>query len=92
MATKPNPQDWLQLERHVRFGDTDAAGVMHFHQLLRWCHEAWKRAFSATGFTQGLCFQVAAHKTIGLRSPYRLCTVRPTFSSPCMEATAYECD
>ena len=30
---------WLELRRVVRFGDTDAAGVMHFHQLLRWCHE-----------------------------------------------------
>ena len=28
----------------MRFGDTDAAGVMHFHQLLRWCHEAWEES------------------------------------------------
>ena len=36
------PPAWLQLHRKVRFGDTDAAGVMHFHQLLRWSHEAWE--------------------------------------------------
>ena len=36
------------LERLVHFGDTDAAGVMHFHQLLRWCHEAWEESLSAT--------------------------------------------
>ena len=36
----PTPSTWLQLQRSVRFGDTDAAGVMHYHQLLRWCHEA----------------------------------------------------
>ena len=40
---------WLQLRRVVRFGDTDAAGVMHFHQLLRWCHEAWEESLEAQG-------------------------------------------
>ncbi|MFO0077298.1 MAG: 1,4-dihydroxy-2-naphthoyl-CoA hydrolase, partial [Cyanobacteriota bacterium] len=25
------PDDWLLLCRTVRFGETDAAGVMHFH-------------------------------------------------------------
>jgi 1,4-dihydroxy-2-naphthoyl-CoA hydrolase len=33
----------------VRFGDTDAAGVMHFHQLLRWCHEAWEESLERFG-------------------------------------------
>ncbi|MEY3545364.1 MAG: hypothetical protein RLZZ247_1521, partial [Cyanobacteriota bacterium] len=33
-----NPESWLLLCRTVRFGDTDAAGVMHFPQLLHWCH------------------------------------------------------
>ena len=56
MATKPNPQDWLQLERHVRFGDTDAAGVMHFHQLLRWCHEAWEDSLQRYGIYAGSVF------------------------------------
>jgi 1,4-dihydroxy-2-naphthoyl-CoA hydrolase len=40
---------WLQLRRAVRFGDTDAAGVMHFHQLLRWCHEAWEESLECQG-------------------------------------------
>ena len=40
---------WLELKRHVRFGDTDAAGVMHFHQLLRWCHEAWEDSLQRHG-------------------------------------------
>jgi 1,4-dihydroxy-2-naphthoyl-CoA hydrolase len=39
----------LQLTRTVRFGDTDAAGVMHFHQLLRWCHEAWEESLERSG-------------------------------------------
>ena len=40
---------WLQLQRTVRFGDTDAAGVMHFHQLLRWCHEAYEESLERFG-------------------------------------------
>ena len=45
MARSP----WLNLSRTVRFGDTDAAGVMHFHQLLRWCHEAWEESLELYG-------------------------------------------
>ena len=33
----------------MRFGDTDAAGVMHFHHLLRWCHEAWEESLETYG-------------------------------------------
>lgn len=44
-----NPADWLLLCRTVRFGDTDAAGVMHFHQLLRWCHEAYEESLERFG-------------------------------------------
>ena len=44
-----SPDEWLKLERIVRFGDTDAAGVMHFHQLLRWCHEAWEDSLERYG-------------------------------------------
>ena len=40
---------WLLLRRTVRFGDTDAAGVMHFHQLLRWCHEAYEESLETFG-------------------------------------------
>ena len=42
---------WLQIERTVRFGDTDAAGVMHFHQLLRWCHEAYEESLARYGIS-----------------------------------------
>jgi 1,4-dihydroxy-2-naphthoyl-CoA hydrolase len=44
-----DPADWLLLCRTVRFGDTDAAGVMHFHQLLRWCHEAYEESLERFG-------------------------------------------
>jgi 1,4-dihydroxy-2-naphthoyl-CoA hydrolase len=44
------------LERRVRFGDTDAAGVMHFHQLLRWCHEAWEESLERFGIAAAAVF------------------------------------
>ncbi len=47
--TSTNPEQWLCLKRAVRFGETDAAGVIHFHQLLRWCHEAWEESLEHYG-------------------------------------------
>ncbi len=41
--------DWLCLQRIVRFGDTDAAGVIHFHHLMRWCHESWEESMNIYG-------------------------------------------
>ena len=46
---KRNPKEWLFLKRTVRFGDTDAAGVVHFLQLFRWCHEAWEESLEKYG-------------------------------------------
>jgi 1,4-dihydroxy-2-naphthoyl-CoA hydrolase len=61
MATQPVPhQPWLTLTRTVRFGDTDAAGVMHFHQLLRWCHEAYEESLEAFGIAAASVFPGAA--------------------------------
>jgi 1,4-dihydroxy-2-naphthoyl-CoA hydrolase len=51
-----NPSDWLLLCRTVRFGDTDAAGVMHFTQLLRWCHEAYEESLERFGLPAGSIF------------------------------------
>ncbi|MEB3171246.1 MAG: thioesterase family protein [Synechococcaceae cyanobacterium] len=50
------PESWLLLCRTVRFGDTDAAGVMHFHQLLRWCHEAYEESLERFGITAAELF------------------------------------
>lgn len=52
----PSPDHWLQLQRTVRFGETDAAGVMHFDQLLRWCHEAWEESLNRYGIGAGTIF------------------------------------
>ena len=40
----------------MRFGDTDAAGVMHFHQLFRWSHEAWEESLELYGVSAGSVF------------------------------------
>ena len=39
----------MYLKRTVRFGETDAAGVVHFLQLFRWCHEAWEESLETYG-------------------------------------------
>ena len=46
-----NPRNWLCSNRIVRFGETDAAGVIHFHQLFRWCHEAWEESLEQYGLS-----------------------------------------
>jgi 1,4-dihydroxy-2-naphthoyl-CoA hydrolase len=40
----------------VRFGDTDAAGVMHFHQLLRWSHVAYEESLERFGVPSEVVF------------------------------------
>ena len=46
---KRNPREWLCLKRTVRFGETDAAGVVHFLELFRWCHETWEESLEKHG-------------------------------------------
>ena len=46
---KRNPREWLCLRRTVRFGETDAAGVVHFLELFRWCHETWEESLENYG-------------------------------------------
>ena len=43
------PKNWLILNRKVRFGDCDSAGVLHFHNLLRWAHESWEESIEIYG-------------------------------------------
>lgn len=37
--------------RIVHFGDTDAAGVVYFANVLRMCHEAYEASLAASGFS-----------------------------------------
>lgn len=39
-----------QFQRVIRFGETDAAGVVYFAQLLSICHEAYEAAIAELGF------------------------------------------
>ena len=44
-----SPEYWLVFNRVVRFGETDGAGVIHFYNLFRWCHEAWEESLEKYG-------------------------------------------
>ena len=41
--------NWLALEKKIKFGDCDSAGVIHFHNLLRWAHESWEESMEIYG-------------------------------------------
>ena len=56
-----DPGSWLLLCRSVRFGDTDAAGVMHFHQLLGWCHVAFEESLERFGIAAAEVFPRPGH-------------------------------
>ena len=45
------PNNWLILKKKVRFGDCDSAGVIHFHNLLRWSHESWEESIDIYGIS-----------------------------------------
>jgi 1,4-dihydroxy-2-naphthoyl-CoA hydrolase len=55
------PNNWLLLCRTVRFGDTDAAGVMHFARLLAWCHEAYEESLERFGVAAAEIFPTPGH-------------------------------
>ena len=46
---KTDPKEWLCFRRTVRFGETDAAGVVHFLESFKWCHEAWEDSLEKFG-------------------------------------------
>lgn len=78
-----DPAQWLQLQRTVRFGETDAAGVMHFHELLRWCHEAYEESLERFGlpaasiFPQPSWAQSAASTTEDQQAPAQAAVALP---------------
>lgn len=43
--------------RTVRFGDTDAAGVVFFANYLAFCHEAYEESLAAAGIPLGAFFR-----------------------------------
>ena len=63
---KRNPREWLCLKRTVRFGDTDAAGVVHFFELFRWCHETWEESLEKYGIALQEIFPTTQNNTCQL--------------------------
>jgi len=63
------PDDWLLLCRTVRFGDTDAAGVMHFARLFTWCHEAYEESLERFGLPSGEIFPTPARRAMENPTP-----------------------
>ena len=59
--------------RTVRFGETDAAGVMHFQQLLRWCHEAYEESLERFGIPSAEIFPVPGN-ALALLLPITHCS------------------
>jgi 1,4-dihydroxy-2-naphthoyl-CoA hydrolase len=57
-----DPNTWLLLCRTVRFGDTDAAGVMHVPQLLHWCHQAYEESLERFGIAAAEIFPTPEHQ------------------------------
>ncbi|SBO44903.1 thioesterase family protein [Cyanobium sp. NIES-981] len=57
----PDPSSWLLLCRTVRFGDTDAAGVLHAPRLLSWCHEAYEESLERYGIGAAEVFPTPDH-------------------------------
>ena len=59
-------QKSLFLQRTVRFGDIDSAGVIHFHNLFRWCHEAWEESMESYGLKMVDIFPSSTQKESSL--------------------------
>jgi 1,4-dihydroxy-2-naphthoyl-CoA hydrolase len=61
--------------RTVRFGDTDAAGVVYFANVLAICHEAYEASLAASGidlkafFSQGAIAIPIVHASIDFLRP-----------------------
>ena len=53
------PNNWLILKRKVRFGDCDSAGVIHFHNILRWAHESWEESIDIYGIASQEIFPLS---------------------------------
>jgi 1,4-dihydroxy-2-naphthoyl-CoA hydrolase len=56
-----DPTSWLLLCRTVRFGDTDAAGVLQFPRLLDWCHQTYEESLERFGIAASEIFPTPDH-------------------------------
>ena len=65
---KRNSREWLCFKRTVRFGETDSAGVVHFLELFRWCHETWEESLEKYGIVLQEIFPTTKTNTSQLDS------------------------
>ena len=80
------PNNWLILKRKVRFGDCDSAGVIHFHNLLRWAHESWEESIDIYGIPHQDIFPDANSNKNQIICPIVNCEAN--FLSPIKDALA----
>ncbi|NEQ43984.1 MAG: acyl-CoA thioesterase [Leptolyngbya sp. SIOISBB] len=65
----------FQYPRVIRFGDTDAAGVVYFAQILSICHEAYEASLKEAGialktfFSRGAIAVPITHTSADFRRP-----------------------
>lgn len=58
----------------MRFGDTDAAGVVHFARLLSWCHEAYEESLERYGIAAAAIFPGQGTDTPAVALPIVHCS------------------
>ena len=58
----------------MRFGDTDAAGVVHFARLLSWCHEAYEESLERYGIAVAAIFPGQGTDTPAVALPIVHCS------------------
>ncbi|MFM8544703.1 MAG: acyl-CoA thioesterase [Vulcanococcus sp.] len=68
-----DPNTWLLLCRTVRFGDTDAAGVVHVARLLSWCHAAYEESLERYGIAAAAICPTGAAVTTTVALPIVQC-------------------
>ena len=75
-----SPKRWLEVKRTVRFSDTDAAGVVHFQNLIGWCHQAWEQSLQDFGIELAKIFPGGRNNTPSAALPIVNCNV--SFHAP----------
>ena len=82
---------WLRWDRIVQPDETGADGVMHFHHLLRWCHEAFKESLDAFGVSASQVLEtgLAAFPIIHCTADYRQSIRRDDRLMICLRPSIY---
>ena len=84
-------RSWLRWDRTVQPDETDATDVMHFHHLLRWCYEAFRKSLDAFGVSASQVFEngLAAFPIIYCTADYRQSIRRDDRLMICLRPSIY---